>query len=114
MDRDDGKIFSAFFFGAGREKRQLPFRYDSRMPRSVVGAERQLEFVRNLRPVLAKHVPCHVIGDAITDAAGGGAEPARVSGMIKIAEGFGTYGAKPFRIIRHELAGITLRNEPVR
>jgi len=79
-----------------------------------MGAERQLELACDFRPVLAKHVPCHVIGDTIADAAGGGAKAPWVSGMIKIAQRFRAYGRKPLRIIRHELAGITLRNKPVR
>src|SRR5579864_8714740 len=77
-------------------------------------AEWQLEFMRNLRPVFAKDVPGHVIGDAITNAAGRGAKSARVSGMVKIAQRFGTYRAKPFRIVWHELAGIALSYKPVR
>src|SRR5579864_5079412 len=80
------------------------FLVNARRRRLVMGTERQLKFARDLRPVLAKHVPRHIISDAITDAAGGGTEPARVSGMIKIAQRFGTHGAKPLGIVRHELA----------
>src|ERR1700704_6052856 len=79
-----------------------------------MGPEWQLKFPGDFRPVLAKYVPRHVIGDAEADAAGRRTKTTRISGMVEVAQRLGAYCPKPFGIIRHELARIALSHKRVR
>src|SRR6478672_13230114 len=120
-----GRRFGAVFFGAVFRRQPGSEDWSRRIGEplrnklggalaDLAGPERQLEFVGDLRPVLAEDVPRHIVGNAEANAACRGAETPRVSRMIKIAQRFGAYCPKPLGVIRHELAGITLCYKPVR
>src|SRR5215471_5025994 len=71
-----------------------------------MGAEGQPKLVRDLRPELAHHVPSHVGANAPAYARSIGPESPWIAGMIKIADGFGADGRRPFGEIEHASPGI--------
>src|SRR6185369_1421698 len=65
----------------------------------------------DFRPKLSDQIPRHIIGDAETYSTGRGPKTAEIAGMIKIAQGLGTHGAEPLRVVGHPSARVAACNK---
>src|SRR5579859_3660463 len=81
------------------------------MDQSVIIFERQMEGVCDFRPELPEDVPSGIGGQADSGAVRNRAESPLIIRMIKITQGFGAGRAEPFRIIKHQLAGIAVSHK---
>src|SRR4029077_19393675 len=71
----------------GGWREQLSFlETETNKERDLAGAEWQVKFLSDFRPIFSENVPRHIIGDAVTHTAGGRAKTTLISGMIKVAQ----------------------------